>query len=143
MNMPHWAFACCVLALTGCTSTTTGQKIETDKLAQIQKGKTTESEVVSLLGPPMSTMEIPGGKKVLNYSYTHAAGHATGTSFVPYVNFFAGRAKGSSEFQHVSLTVGTNGVVEDVRVSQGATQTQTTGGIFGTSTTTTPVAPPK
>lgn len=64
--MKYWLVVLGFLLLTGCTSN--GIKVEGDQLSKIQKGVTTEQEVVTMLGKPTSVTTLPE-KKVLHYDY--------------------------------------------------------------------------
>ncbi len=55
-----------LLLITACS--TSGTKIQTDKLSSIQRGVTTEQEVIATFGKPDSTTTTLD-RKVLTYSY--------------------------------------------------------------------------
>ena len=66
----------CVIApllLNGCTGTTSGTRITTEQTHQIEKGKTTEREILSMFGKPTSVM-TNNGKEELGYTYVHTGG---------------------------------------------------------------------
>lgn len=46
-----------------------GQLLDPNKVAQITEGKTTEAEVVALLGPPQRVQGRPDGSKIIIYSH--------------------------------------------------------------------------
>ncbi len=52
--------------LAGCTST--GVKVESNQVAKLQKGVTTEQEVVAMLGKPTAITVLPD-RKYLHYNY--------------------------------------------------------------------------
>jgi hypothetical protein len=56
-----------VVIFLGCT--TFGRPFNTGALVQIQPGKTTESEVISMLGPPDAIQRLDNGIQVFEYSY--------------------------------------------------------------------------
>jgi hypothetical protein len=55
----------------GCIAhqTEMGRRIDPGQVGQIVEGKTTEGEVVALLGPPEQVMDLSDGKKILMYSH--------------------------------------------------------------------------
>jgi outer membrane protein assembly factor BamE (lipoprotein component of BamABCDE complex) len=85
------ALLCVLLLLTACASS--GTRVQDAALTQFQKGKTTESDVVKVLGVPQMTTTNSDGTRSIAYVYTHA--QAKGASFVPIVGLFAGGAKGN------------------------------------------------
>jgi len=58
--------------LAGCASREIGRKIDMAASQQIQIGKTTESEVLALLGTPLAVKESANGSKVYGYKYVQA-----------------------------------------------------------------------
>ncbi len=65
-TMKYWLVVLGFVFLAGCTST--GVKVEADKLSKIEKGVTTEAQVIEMLGKPTSTTSIPD-RKYLHYDY--------------------------------------------------------------------------
>lgn len=64
---------CLVLAIGGCTYTvrhTEGTKLTSAQIQDIKLGKTTEAELLRLLGPPSKKERKPDGSEVLLYIYT-------------------------------------------------------------------------
>ncbi|MGB9700556.1 MAG: hypothetical protein ACPL5I_14360 [Thermodesulfobacteriota bacterium] len=64
---------CLALALAGCTYTvrhTEGTKLNSAQIQDIKLGKTTEAELIRLLGPPSRKEKKPDGSEVLHYIYT-------------------------------------------------------------------------
>jgi len=112
-----------MLPVTGCMHT--GQAISSDKLAQIKKGRTTKSQVVSLLGPPNS--QIPGMMMYNNFQSNYAATAVVG-SLVPGAALFTPNSMAS---QNVQIWLDSRDVVKDVIVnrtgSQGSLFSQVTG----------------
>ncbi len=87
-NMRHFrtaALAACLLC-TACM--TAGTQVGPGQLAQFQKGKTTEREIVSALGEPNSKSVTSDGTSVICYTYVHAA--ARPETFIPLVGAFVG-----------------------------------------------------
>jgi len=115
--------AICLLFITGCMHT--GQAISSDKLGQIKKGKTTKSQVVSLLGPPQS--QFPGMMMYNNMQSNYAATTVVG-AIVPGAALFTPNSMNS---QSVQIWLDSRDVVKDVIVnrtgSQGSLFSQVTG----------------
>jgi hypothetical protein len=54
----------------GCTiNNTVGQPFDTNAVKRIDLGKTTESEVISMLGAPLSEQKMENGIVIYSYSY--------------------------------------------------------------------------
>jgi hypothetical protein len=78
-----------------------GKKIDQSKVDQIVEGKTTESEVIALLGEPQRATEAPNGIKILGYQYYQSQ---------MYSGFIPGQTKGDITSQMLMLWL-KNGVV--------------------------------
>lgn len=76
------------LVIAGCASY--GTKIDSDAVSKIVKGKTTEQQVVTLLGSPMSVSVTQDGVKMLMYVHSHS--QAKASTFIPIVGAFVGGA---------------------------------------------------
>jgi outer membrane protein assembly factor BamE (lipoprotein component of BamABCDE complex) len=77
------------------TSSKSGRKIDRDKLAQVEKGKTTMTEVEKLLGKPQATEKGEAGT-VWTYQFMKVSGF------------------GGSESEAVAIRFDANGVVAEV-----------------------------
>lgn len=73
-----------LLVLSACTST--GTKVDQDKLSTFVKGKTTYSEVVQQLGKPDQSIAHADGTTTILYTYKQTAGSAV--SYIPIVGGF-------------------------------------------------------
>ncbi len=51
------------------TYNTVGQRFDTTAINRIEVGKTTESEVISMLGPPLSETKLDNGIVIYSYAY--------------------------------------------------------------------------
>ena len=91
----------------GCASS--GTKVEQSALSKIIKGKTTKSEVIALLGNPMSAQLTGNGKEIDTWSYAQA--QAKGRSFIPVVGAFVGGS--DMKLQTFQVILNKNKVVED------------------------------
>lgn len=78
-----------MLALVGC-GTTSGTVITPTQLAKFEKGVTTPSDVILVLGKPNTTVSGSDGTKVMSYVYMKTS--VKGATFVPVVGLFAGGA---------------------------------------------------
>jgi len=110
------------LTITGCVSST-GQRVETDKVSQIKKGVTTRAEVEALLGQPTNVTVVGNGKRMMFYQYWEA--RAKGESFIPYAGMFVGGTNNRQQMLQIMLDE--NNVVEDYEFNDRATET--TGGV--------------
>jgi hypothetical protein len=59
----------------GCsTYNTVGHKFDTTAIDRIELGKTTESEVISMLGAPSSEIKLDNGIVIFSYAYGDKSG---------------------------------------------------------------------
>ncbi|NDA63118.1 MAG: hypothetical protein EBX50_13925 [Chitinophagia bacterium] len=78
------------MVLAACSSS--GVKVDPNKLSGFEKGKTTYSEVIDTLGSPTQVMTLDDGRKIVTYSYYGV--QARPESFVPIVGAFVGLVAG-------------------------------------------------
>lgn len=109
-----------VAALAAC-ATTSGRRVSSDDLQKIEKGQSTYSQVVDLLGEPETT-KTTGEGQVLVYGYSKAKADAT--SYIPYVGSLFGKTK--TENQVVYIFLDNDQVVREVQVEQGASESGST-----------------
>lgn len=102
-----------ILTLAGCASY--GKRVDRTYADQLQKGVTTESEVLSALGQPMSVSYNSNGEKTLHY--VHVKSQTKAISFVPIVGLFAGGADTESTTFLIIIDKDT-GIVKDWNYSQ-------------------------
>ena len=77
--MKSLTMLCMLIMLTGCTYTThmnTGNQFSSDKVALIQKQKTTDKELIALLGQPTTKTVISETDVKWIYSYTDGSASA-------------------------------------------------------------------
>jgi outer membrane protein assembly factor BamE (lipoprotein component of BamABCDE complex) len=91
----------------GCT-TQTGRHLDDDRVASIERGKTTRAEVEELFGKPIHTAMLEGGRRMLLYSYSKTTGFQV---------LYFGSAETQS--QVLQVLVDANGIVEDYELSSG------------------------
>lgn len=108
-------FAALVLIVS--CATTSGRQVADEDLQKIEKGKTTQAEVVEILGEPETTKTTRDGT-VLVYSYSKAK--ADTMSHVPYVGSYLGKTK--TENQVIYIFVDENEVVNEIQVEEGSSE---------------------
>ncbi len=81
----------------GCASA--GRNFDDSQVSKIQKGVTTEQDLITMFGQPEQRSMNSEGQTVLTWMYTH--GHVNGKSFIP----FAGAFMGGTNSESKSLTV--------------------------------------
>lgn len=85
--------------LMGCATAERGRSFDTSKSQQIEIGKTTEAEVIALLGAPIRTKIKENGDKAVLYA--HAEAKAAPFSV-------------KSNSQHVAILFDKNGIVKAI-----------------------------
>jgi len=71
-----------LIAVSGCASV--GKEIQAEKIGQIKKGITTEQEVLTLLGNPMTKTMSSDGKIIMLYQYAKVKNRTA--NFIPVAN---------------------------------------------------------
>ena len=103
-----------LFALTACMSM--GTKVDQEKLARFEKGKTTYTEVIQQLGKPtQSTVNSDGTRKVV---YTYMQSQAKASNFIPIVGAFVGGA--DTENTNVTLDFDQNSLLTNYSATQGS-----------------------
>ena len=104
-----------LFALTSCVSM--GTKVDQDKLARFEKGKTTYAQVIEQLGKPtQSTLNSDGSRRIM---YTYMQSQAKAANFIPIVGAFAGGA--DTENTNVMLEFDQNSMLTNYSATQGST----------------------
>lgn len=115
-NLFSLSLLCCVAALLfGCTTTThteTGNAYNFENISKIVKGKTTESEVIALLGTPYNRTTTSDGKVMLSYQYGSFTRSRTGFGGIGEKR----TREGTTSTAFIELQ---NGVVVEVTASNG------------------------
>ncbi|MDK9738872.1 outer membrane protein assembly factor BamE [Vibrio sp. D404a] len=105
--------------LTACASQ--GTKMDNETISKVEKGQTTEQQLITMLGEPTSTGFSSDGSKQLTYTYSSASSNPA--SFIPFVGFlFSGV---DSETQVLYITLDKKGKVSDYTYSEQSTETKT------------------
>ena len=103
-----------LFAFTACMSM--GTKVDQDKLARFEKGKTTYAEVIQQLGKPtQSTLNSDGSRIVV---YTYVQSQAKAANFIPIVGAFTGGA--DTENTSVMLNFDKDSVLTNYSATQGS-----------------------
>jgi hypothetical protein len=93
-----------ILALfIGCASTEVGRKYDTSAANKIEIGKTTEPEILAMLGTPLKTKVNSDGTK--KYGYAHIESRAVALPFT---------VKGTASGDKLIITFDKNGVVSSI-----------------------------
>lgn len=100
------------IGLTACASA--GVKVDPQKVAAFQKGKTTYSEVVEALGRPTTQTNLDNGNRIISYSYFGIQAHPE--NFIPYIGAFVGGS--DTETTMVSMTFDRKDILRSVTSSQ-------------------------
>ncbi len=87
-----------LLVLSACTST--GTKVDQEKLSTFVKGKTTYSEVIQQLGKPDQSTIHNDGTMVVVYTYKQTMGEAAN-----YIPFVGGFIEGGAGSENITVTV--------------------------------------
>lgn len=110
------ALCAALLMFTGCALSpieqSSGTPIDSAKVAQIIKGKTTRAEVEALLGRPDQTSLVADGRRMMVYNY-QATSAKVNDAIMPW-NL---RANVSMRMQTLQIFLSKDGVVEDFELS--------------------------
>ena len=133
-----------IFFLSGCATTySNGVKLDRSKVSQIQKGVTTRAEVEALFGPPIIVSPMSDGLRTMFYNSAEASSHATPETYIPVVGLFAGGCRGQTKIQRLQIMLNKADIVEDYEFKDSTDKIETSGGILGARTTSTPVASEK
>jgi outer membrane protein assembly factor BamE (lipoprotein component of BamABCDE complex) len=103
-----------LLVFTSCVST--GTKVDQDKLARFEKGKTTYAEVIQQFGKPtQSTVNSDGTRTVV---YTYVQSQAKAANFIPIVGAFVGGV--DTENTSVMMNFDKDSVLTNYSATQGS-----------------------
>jgi outer membrane protein assembly factor BamE (lipoprotein component of BamABCDE complex) len=104
--------------MAGCAST--GQNFDENKVSQIRKGETTESQLVELFGQPQNRAVNSEGMTTLTWQY--AESRVKGESFIPYAGPFVGGS--NSKHKILTATLGPDGKVTSFSSSAGGLESR-------------------
>jgi len=103
------------VSIVGCA--TVGRKLDQSSVDRIQKGKTSQQEVLAWLGSPDQIMRI-NGMETFSYRYVRAA--AKPATYIPIVGAFAGGV--NMQQQVVVVAFDEAGIVRNIVSNQGGTE---------------------
>lgn len=89
------------LMLAACVDTTTGVKMDTNKLDQLQVGATTIEQAEALLGQPTGIAKNPDNTTTLTYFYSHNGQDAK--SYIPFSGNVLGKGTHESSMAYVQF----------------------------------------
>lgn len=104
-----------VLFMLGCA--TYGTKLNNEDIAKIQKGITTEEEVISMLGAPENKNVTDDGSVIMTYIYTKSKPKLR--NFVPYVNIISSVDDVSQQTLSILIK---DGIVDSYAVNEKETE---------------------
>ena len=107
--------AASTLPLAGCMSATYGQKIESGKVAEIVKGKTTKDELLAWFGQPMQSVMMPDGGRTMYWVYSK---QTIGSMLKADAQVFTGKGK-FGPGTNLSAVVDKDGIVRDYEFASG------------------------
>lgn len=115
-KMKYWLLVLGIVFLAGCT--TNGVKVENDQLAKIQKGVTTEEQVVAMLGKPTTVTTLPE-RKILHYDYemNDQMGRSLAASAASIVGGMVAGSVGSMVGSMAGSTMAGSGTSQQERLS--------------------------
>ncbi|HWV44598.1 MAG TPA: outer membrane protein assembly factor BamE [Nitrospira sp.] len=87
--------------LSACVNTTTGVKMDTNKLAQLHVGTTTIAQAEALLGQPTGIAKAPDGTTTLTYFYSQNGQDAK--SYIPLLGNVLGKSTHESSMTYVQF----------------------------------------
>lgn len=108
-----------IAMLSGCASY--GNKLNTNYIKNIKKGETTEQEILTNLGSPMTVSLTPEGLKMMMYMHIYSSAKAS--AFIPIVGAFAGGA--DTDTQTLQIWIDENGIVKNYAFSNSQTELNT------------------
>lgn len=133
----HKTLLACLLAtgiafLSGCITRnpemTSGTLIESAKVAQIVKGKTTRTEIEAMFGKPDMTSLLPDGRRMISYSYSSSRFTVSSGAVLKAAFTASGAlAKGTTHTQGLQIYVSKEGVVEDFEFNDNSRDIQSFG----------------
>lgn len=117
MNLARFCiFAVVSISLSGCFSM--GKKVDTEKMTQFEKGKTTKQQVISAMGAePSSTTVNADGTTLINYFYS--AGNQDPKAYIPIVGLFF--MKVNTQTQNCTFTFDKKSIYLNGSCTNGAT----------------------
>lgn len=101
------AIAISAICLSGCA--TVGKEVPQSSVNQIEKGKTTKSEIIKIFGQPLTTYFDASGRLVFTYMSSKVS--PTAWNFIPLVNIVHSEMKTKNQF--LCIVFSKNEIVEN------------------------------
>jgi len=120
--MKYILFVLTSLLLIGCA--TVGTPIKNEQLIKLEEGKTTQEEVIRVMGEPVDKTIIETGEEKWTYVYMRTK--PTWSTFVPYVNMVESGA--NTNTQKLEILFDTQKIVKKHACSNSTTKVKT--GLF-------------
>src|SRR6266567_2168249 len=98
------------MSFTCCASV--GNNFDETRVSRIEKGVTTESDLIRMFGPPNNRTVNGNGTRVLEWTYV--ASQVKAESFIPYAGSFMGGT--DSAHKNMRVTLNASGRVTDYTV---------------------------
>ena len=109
------------LFLASCASSIQGTKVDSAQVNQIQKGKTTEAEVIKMFGKP-DEVTTTGNQRNLLYTYIKTSGGVGFKGiliFILTLGIYLPSVNATTESNSLNVTI-ENGIVRDFTYSEGS-----------------------
>jgi outer membrane protein assembly factor BamE (lipoprotein component of BamABCDE complex) len=107
--------------LASCASSIQGTKVDSAQVNQIQKGKTTETEVIRMFGKP-DEVTTTGNQRILLYTYMKTSGSVGFKGIVIFIltlGIYPPSVNATTESNSLNVTI-ENGLVRDFTYSEGS-----------------------
>ena len=107
--------------LASCASSIHGTKVDSAQVNQIQKGKTTETEVIRMFGKP-DEVTTTGNQRNLLYTYMKTSGSVGFKGIVIFIltlGIYPPSVNATTESNSLNVTI-ENGLVRDFTYSEGS-----------------------
>jgi hypothetical protein len=105
-----------VVSLSGCGSATYGNRIESNAVATIIKGKTTKAELIQMFGQPMQTIIMPDGGRTLYFIYYRST---LGSALKPMAQVLTGKNSQAKTGTNLQVILDSHDVVKDYDFQDG------------------------
>lgn len=110
MKSACYPIALLIIILTGCSTTTSGNKLASSSIHNIKAGVSTKEDVVSIVGTPAVKNSSIDGSSIWKYTYIKTQSKVNAMSFVPIVGNLKGGSQDSSG-QILTITFNKSNIV--------------------------------
>lgn len=127
-----FAILALICLLAGCITRepemSSGTPIESAKVAQIIKGKTTRAEIEGLFGKPEMTSMLPDGRRMITYNYNSTHMKVNSGAILRAAFTASGPlAQGTTKTQALQIYLSKDGMVEDYEFNDNTRDIQSFG----------------